>query len=95
MPYENSRSRLVPGDEGEQTISWVDRSSSTMDITLFTDNAVGGQYTFIATGTIVDGKYSGATATETVILPTLSALQCLTSGIDQVSGPLVLAIAGA
>lgn len=82
------------GDDGEQTIAWTDGSWSTMDITFFTDNAVGGQYTFIATGRISAGKFNGATAIERVILPTLSALRCLTTGIDQVSGPLTLAITG-
>ncbi|WP_027006139.1 hypothetical protein [Conexibacter woesei] len=83
------------GDEGQQTIAWADATTSVIDAALFTDNAVGGQYTFITTGTVTAGKFAGATATETVVLPTLSALQCLTTGIGHVSGPLTMTIAGA
>jgi hypothetical protein len=84
-----------PGSTGTLTYTWADSTTSVFSYTSVTgDLFVGGSYVFTAVGTITSGKFNGATVALVQTDPSLSLLQCLTTGITNTTGTLALTITG-
>ena len=77
------------------TITWADSTTSVLSYTDVTGAVlVGGSYVDTLTGSVTSGKFAGATVTTVVADPTLSVLQCLTTGISSITGVVTLTITG-
>jgi hypothetical protein len=57
-----------------------------------TETEVGGQLIVTSTGAITHGTFAPASAEQIVTLMTLNTLQCLSTGISNVTGPTSLTI---
>ena len=86
---------LVLLDSGTttRTFAWGNpqAGSSTFDYNV-TANEAGGQLVVTNTGLITAGKFAPASALQVITLTTPNILQCLGSGISNVTGPTTLAI---
>ncbi|WP_155892243.1 hypothetical protein [Conexibacter woesei] len=85
----------LPGQTGTLTYTWADRTTSVFSYTSVTgDLFAGGSYVFTAVGSMTSGKFAGAAVTLVQADPTLSLVQCLTTGISAVTGDLTLTVTG-
>ena len=80
------------GATGAVSYTWADSTTSTLTYTSATETFVGGSYSLTAVGTVTSGKFAGGVATLVIVDPTLSVLQCLTTGISSITGTAALTI---
>lgn len=95
-PYGCLEPVRLPGFTGTLTLRWADSTTSAYAYTSVAgDVLVGGSYVFTGVGSITSGKFSGAATTMVITVPTLSVLQCLTTGITTTTGEAALTVTGA
>jgi hypothetical protein len=82
---------LLDSGSTTRTFVWGDRQTSTFDYNV-TANEVGGQLIVTNTGLITAGKFAPASGLQVITLTTPNILQCLGSGIANVTGPTTLVI---
>ncbi|REE95034.1 hypothetical protein DFJ69_0407 [Thermomonospora umbrina] len=83
---------LLDGFEGRRVIVWNTGDSSTVEGT-GSSTAVAGQVITTFTGTVVQGRFQGRSAVQTVTLVQPGFLKCLTTGFTGATGPTTLTIA--
>lgn len=89
-PLTTSCLSPLTSQSGTYVLDWNNGQSSTMSLTV-TVSGVGGQLLGAITGTVTSGLFSGGTVTGLYTYLQPGLLDCLT-GLDQMSGPLVLTI---
>ena len=93
--YSCTTQQSPAGSSGTATFTWADSTTSTFSYTDVNGALlVGGSYIDTLTGTMTTGKFAGATVTEVIASPTLSVLQCLTTGVSDLTGVATLTITG-
>ena len=93
--YSCTAQQAPAGSTGTATFTWADSTTSTFSYTDVNGALlVGGSYVDTLTGTMTSGKFAGATVTEVIADPTLSVLQCLTTGVSDLTGVATLTITG-
>lgn len=82
---------LLAGFEGQRVVQWNTGDSSIIEGT-GSGTAVAGQVITTFTGTVVQGRFQGASAVQTVTLVQPGVLQCLTTGFTNATGLTTLTI---
>ncbi|WP_043628973.1 hypothetical protein [Nonomuraea candida] len=77
--------------EGRRAVEWNTGDSSVID-GAGSSTAVAGQVVTTFTGTVVEGRFQGRPALQTVTLVQPDLLRCLTTGITRTSGLTTLTI---
>ncbi len=76
---------------GRRTITW-----NTGDTSVITGSgsstAIAGQVITTFTGTVTQGPFQGSSAVQTITLPQLNTLKCLTTGITDATGITTLTL---
>lgn len=72
----SSCATLFAGGAFTRVTNWSNGESSTFSFNRAVNN-VGGQTTVTLTGTVIGGKFAGATAVQQVVFVTPNTLQCL------------------
>jgi hypothetical protein len=86
---------LVLQDSGStvRTFAWGNPAAETSTFAYnVSATEVGGQLIVTNTGLITAGKFASASAQQVITLITPNTLQCLTTGISNVTGPTTLLI---
>lgn len=75
-----------------EVVHWNNGESSKFSLTITAYSEVGGQIIVAAAGSVIAGEFSGATVADvtTVIAP--DPIQCLTTGVTNISGIVSLTI---
>jgi hypothetical protein len=100
VEIQQQASCLVPSPGGAVVIDppnvfvyhWDNGEQSTIVFTVTTVVRVGGQSIITSVGTVTEGFNQGAPAVRHVTLLDLNLQDCLTSSVEQLSGPVVLTI---
>jgi hypothetical protein len=82
---------LFDGFEGQRVVEWNTGDSSVIEGT-GSSTAVAGQVVTTFTGTVVQGRFQGKSAVQTITLVQPDLLQCLTTGVTRASGLTTLTI---
>ncbi|MET8990196.1 hypothetical protein ACFYUK_27585 [Nonomuraea wenchangensis] len=82
---------LFDGFEGRRVVEWNTGDSSVIEGT-GSSTAAAGQVVTTFTGTVVQGRFQGASAVQTVTLVQPGLLQCLTTGFTKATGLTTLTI---
>ncbi|MEW9551939.1 hypothetical protein [Nonomuraea sp. NPDC050783] len=78
--------------QGRRTVAWNTGDSSVIEGN-GSSTAVAGQVVTTFTGTVVQGRFQGRSAVQTITLVQPGALQCLTTGFTRAIGVTTLTIA--
>ncbi|MFF4197880.1 hypothetical protein [Nonomuraea sp. NPDC001831] len=82
---------LLDPFQGERIIKWNTGDSSVID-GAGSSTAVGGQVVTTFSGPVVQGRFQGRHAVETITLVQTELLQCLTTGLTRATGLTTLTI---
>ncbi|GGO12064.1 hypothetical protein GCM10010116_24230 [Microbispora rosea subsp. aerata] len=82
---------LLDNFESTRTITWNTAQASVIEGT-GSSTAVAGQVITTFTGTITSGPFTGRSAVQTITLPQLGLLKCLTTGLTGTTGITTLTI---
>ncbi|MFI2380142.1 hypothetical protein ACH5AO_34600 [Streptomyces sp. NPDC018964] len=82
---------LLGGFQGPRTFTWSTGDSSVIEAE-GSSTAVAGQVVTTLTGTVVQGRFQGRSATQVIVLPQPGLLQCLSTGVTGATGTTTLTI---
>ncbi|MFD1831300.1 hypothetical protein ACFSJS_16765 [Streptomyces desertarenae] len=82
---------LLDGFRGPRTFTWNTGDTSVVEAE-GSSTAVAGQVVTTLTGTVVQGRFVGRTATQVITLPQPALLLCLTTGVTGATGVTTLTV---
>lgn len=82
---------LLGGFQGPRTFTWSTGDTSVIEAE-GSSTAVAGQVVTTLTGTVVQGRFQGRSATQVIVLPQPGLLQCLSTGVTGATGTTTLTI---
>ncbi|MEU9352551.1 hypothetical protein AB0D65_16545 [Streptomyces griseoloalbus] len=82
---------LLGGFQGARTFTWSTGDTSVIEAE-GSSTAIAGQVVTTLTGTVVQGRYQGRSATQVIVLPQPALLLCLSTGVTGATGTTTLTI---
>ncbi|MDG9702561.1 hypothetical protein [Streptomyces sp. DH37] len=82
---------LLGGFRGLRTFTWSTGDTSVVEAE-GSSTAVAGQVVTTLTGTVVQGRFQGRSATQVITLPQPGLLLCLTTGVTGAAGVTTLTV---
>ncbi|GAA0370018.1 hypothetical protein NE235_19775 [Actinoallomurus spadix] len=82
---------LLDGFHARRTFRWSTGDASVVDAT-GSSTALAGQIITTISGRVVQGRFLGRTAIQTITVPQPSAVRCLTMGLTSATGATTLSV---